>query len=151
MIVYRICQSSYKDDLSGYGAYLYGGRWNLKGFAALYTAEHISLAVLELVVNFNRSSSPLMQPYHLLSIEIPDKSVEFIEPESLKRNWIDAEADTQQLGTNFLQQQKHLALKVPSAVVPEEFNFMINPAHELFSKVKIIKSVKYGFDGRLLR
>ena len=151
MNVYRITQSAYKEDISGYGAYLYGGRWNSKGFAALYAAESISLAVLELVVNFGRSASSLQQSYHLLTIEIPDKSIEVIHAADLPKEWYKNEAYSQSAGTAFLQNNKHLAMKVPSAVVQEEFNFIINPAHALFKDVKIIKSIKYGFDNRLLK
>lgn len=151
MKVYRITQSAYKEDISGYGAYLYGGRWNSKGFAALYAAGSISLAVLELVVNFGRSATSLQQSYHLLTIDIPDKSIEIFDAESLPKDWLKNELFSQSAGTQFLQQNKQLALKVPSAVVSEEFNFLINLAHTLFNEVKIIKAVKYSFDNRLLK
>ena len=150
MLVYRITRSDYKDDLSGEGAYLFGGRWNSKGKHVLYCAASISLAVLELVVNFSRSSSPLKLSYHLLNIEIPDNSIQEISLSKLQKNWLTDEAYTQFIGDNFIDNNNLLALKVPSAVIPEEFNFVLNPAHELFKKVRIISSKPYGFDQRLL-
>lgn len=149
MIVYRIVQSQYSDDLSGFGASLYGGRWNSKGLTALYCSQHISLAVLEMVVNFSRSASPLLQPYELLEIEIPD-SLYIIQLKNLKTDWIINQDYTRFIGDNFLNDEKLLTIQVPSAVIPQESNFMINPKHKLIGKVKIASKKKYGFDNRLL-
>lgn len=149
MIVYRIAQLQYSDDLSGSGASLYGGRWNSKGIAALYCSQHISLAVLEMVVNFSRSASPLRQPFDLLEIEIPD-SLYLLALKNLKSDWIYNQDYTRYIGDNFLTDEKLLAIQVPSAVIPEESNFMINPKHKLMDKVKIVSKKKYGFDNRLL-
>ena len=150
MIVYRITRTEYKDHLSGEGAYLYGGRWNSKGRHVLYCAASISLAVLELVVNFSRSASPIKLSYHLLEIDIPDNSIQEILLSKLQRDWITNEEHTRFIGDNFIENNNLLSLKVASAVIPEEFNFVINPAHEMFKKVKIKSSKPFGFDQRLL-
>jgi RES domain-containing protein len=148
MIVYRITNSLYKDDLSGSGAKSHGGRWNLPGIAALYTAEHISLCVLEMLVNISLPESQLK--YYLLQIEIP----EIFEPaaivlKKLKKNWEDDEGYTRFMGTEFLKNKTSLLLKVPSAVISEEHNYLINPLHKDFKKVAIANSFPFKFDKRL--
>lgn len=150
MRIYRLAQEEYKDDLSGRGSFLYGGRWNSKGLYALYAAEHISLAVLELVVNFNRSSAPLKKKFHLLSLEIPEEKIGLMQADMLKKNWFNDPDYTRYIGDLFLGGKELLAMKIPSAVIPEEFNYIINPQHEDFKKVKKINDYVYGLDNRLL-
>ncbi len=150
MKIYRITNSLYKEDLSGYGASLYGGRWNSKGNAILYCTEHISLAVLELVVNFNRAESPFKQSFHLVELEIVETSQIVLKLSDLKKDWIEDMHYSQYIGDEFLNENSNLILKVPSAVVPEEHNFLLNPSHKDFKKIKIINSHVYKFDGRLM-
>ncbi len=150
MIVYRIANSLFKNDLSGGGSSMYGGRWNSKGNAILYSTEHISLAVLELVVNFNQTDSPLIQSYHLIELEIPDTNQIILRLSDLKKNWVEDINYTRYIGDEFLSTNANLILKVPSAVTPEEHNYLINPAHPEFKKVKIASSKIYRFDHRLL-
>lgn len=149
MIVYRLANSEYKDDLSGYGSFLYGGRWNSRGLYALYATEHISLAVLEIVVNYNRSAYSIRTSYHLLEIFIPDVPLLQINVAILKKKWQEDFEYSQMMGDQFLQQKNHLLLKVPSAVIPEENNFLINPDHPDYKKIKIKTSRPYGLDTRL--
>ena len=151
MIVYRITNSLYRNDLSGSGSSIYGGRWNSKGHAILYSTEHISLAVLELVVNFNQTESPLNQSYHLIELEIPDTSQIVLRLSDLKKDWTEDVQYSQYIGDEFLADNNNLTLKVPSAVVPEEHNYLVNPNHNAFKKVNINKSKIYRFDGRLLK
>ncbi|MCO5290902.1 MAG: RES family NAD+ phosphorylase [Chitinophagaceae bacterium] len=149
MIVYRLANSEYKDDLSGYGSFLYGGRWNSRGLYALYATEHISLAVLEIVVNYNRSAYSIRTSYHLLEIFIPDVPLLQINVAILKKKWQEDFEYSQMMGDQFLQQKNHLLLKIPSAVIPEENNFLINPDHPDYKKIKIKTSRPYGLDTRL--
>lgn len=149
MIIYRLVNSKFKDDLSGHGSYLYGGRWNSKSVYALYGAEHISLAVLEIVVNYDRINSPILPSFHLLEIAIPDASAISLDVAALKNNWQDDFGYTQFIGDQFLQNQSHLVLKIPSAVITEEYNYLINPMHKAFNQIKIINSKPYGLDSRL--
>ncbi|HRO83259.1 MAG TPA: RES family NAD+ phosphorylase [Niabella sp.] len=149
MIVYRLANSEYKDDLSGYGSFLYGGRWNSRGLYALYATEHISLAVLEIVVNYNRSAYSIRTSYHLLEIFIPDVPLLQINVAILKKKWQEDLEYSQMMGDQFLQQKNHLLLKIPSAVIPEENNFLINPDHPDYKKIKIKTSRPYGLDTRL--
>ncbi len=84
MTIYRLVRSEYHDDLSGYGAFLYGGRWNSKGQYAVYAAEHISLAVLEIVVNYDRTTTTLLPSFHLVELAVPDNEIIEIDRSVLK-------------------------------------------------------------------
>lgn len=149
MIVYRLTNSKYQHDISGYGAFLYGGRWNSKSVYALYAAQYISLAVLEMVVNYDRNASPLLPSFHLLEIIVPDDGIINLDTPALKNHWQMDYEYTQFIGDQFLQQQSNLVLQMPSAVIPEEYNFLINPMHKNFKAVKINSSRLYGIDNRL--
>ena len=148
MIVYRITHSLYKDDLSGSGAKAFGARWNQAGSSMLYTAEHISLCSLELLVHLGWQE--LQKNFHLLSIYLPEDSpVKILEVDKLKKGWPEDPDYTAFIGTEFLKLRQHLVMKVPSAVVPDEFNFLVNPLHPDFKKVKIKKNKPFIFDQRL--
>lgn len=149
MIIYRLVLSAFKDDLSGFGASLYGGRWNSKGIHALYAAEHISLCMLELLVNMERTSHAFAQTYHLLELEVPDDLVATISVPELKKNWSNDVQYTQFIGDSFLGEKQFLGLKIPSSVIQEESNFILNPAHPEFKKLKLKASRKYSLDSRL--
>ncbi len=148
MIVYRICNSLYKDDISGYGASIRGARWNDRGLSMLYTSEHISLCALEMLVNILLTEVKLN--FHLLHIKVPDNaSVSSIAVEKLKPNWRDDEGYTNFIGNEFCKNKNSLVLKVPSAVITEEYNYLINPKHPDFKKIKILNSKPFIFDQRL--
>jgi RES domain-containing protein len=148
MIIYRLATEQYADDLSGSGAKLLGGRWNVPGIAALYTAENISLAVLEIVVHVDRQFIP--PTYQLLKLQIPD-SIEMtsVTKYKLKTHWKSDFEYSQWIGTEFLKQKKFVAIKVPSAVVDEEHNYLFNPQHADFKKLKIATLAAFKFDDRL--
>jgi RES domain-containing protein len=148
MIIYRLCNEEYKDDISGTGAKLTGGRWNSIGVPVLYTTQNISLAVLEILVNTNTNLIPLS--YYLFKLEIPETIVPLtITKEKLKKNWKDDVEYTKWMGSAFCNAGKDLFLKVPSAVVDEEYNFIFNPVHKDFKKLKVVYSKKFHFDKRL--
>lgn len=148
MIVYRLTNGAFINDLSGTGAKLYGGRWNSIGLPALYTTEHISLAVLEILVHIKSYRCP--PNYHLITIEIPDSlSMVSIDPQKLKKDWKDDFEYLQVMGDAFLMGKHSLLLKVPSAIIQTESNFMINPLHPDAGKIKIRSSKQFIFDKRL--
>ena len=148
MIVYRLSSGEFKNDLSGTGAKLFGGRWNSTGLKALYTTEHISLAVLEILVHVKSYRQPL--DYHLITIKIPETAeIVTIDHDKLKRNWKDDLTYGQYIGDEFLIANQSLVLKVPSAIVEQENNFLINPAHPDAEKIKIRSSKIFMFDKRL--
>jgi RES domain-containing protein len=148
MIVHRICNSIYSDDLSGSGAKLFGGRWNSKGIPMLYVSEHISLAVLEMLVNnqFKNFSIPLS----LLRISVPDTvEIKEIKLNKLKSKWHEDISYSKFIGNEFIKSMSDLVLKVPSAVIGEEHNYLINPLHADFKKIKIADTKQFRTDERL--
>ena len=148
MKAFRITTAPFKDDISGEGAKQFGSRWNSKGNAVLYTAEHISLAVLEMLVHLQFKEVPA--DYWLLQLSIPDNAtITDIDAGKLKNNWQDDIGYTQFIGNEFLQSLPTLLLKVPSAVIAEEYNVLANPLHPDFKKIKIGKSKAFRFDNRL--
>lgn len=148
MTIYRLAASGFKDDMRGEGAMLYGGRWNSVGNAMLYASQHISLAVLEILVN-KRHVEHFKTSFHLIHVELPVQEVKTISDEVLKKNWhLDIEY-TRFIGDHFLQDPTQWILKVPSAVIPEEFNFILNPNHADFKQIKVLHSEIYPLDKRL--
>ncbi|MBK6634508.1 MAG: RES family NAD+ phosphorylase [Chitinophagaceae bacterium] len=133
MIVYRISNTEFSNDISGTGAKLMGSRWNTRGVPLLYTSQHISLAVLEMLVNTNFKDYSI--ELDLMYIHIPDQlPFTEIKSGSLKKNWKDDFDFTQYIGDEFVSQKDVLILKVPSAVIQEEFNYLANPLHADFKK-----------------
>ena len=148
MIVYRITNETYKNDISGNGAALYGSRWNSKGTPLLYTSQFISLSILESLVHLRKIEIPPTQ--YLLQIEFPDENeIAKISYKKIKKNWHKELEYTQWLGDQFLQNNRNLTLQVPSAIVLQENNFLLNPLHPDFKKVKITASELLELDKRL--
>ena len=150
MVLYRIVNCNYADDLSGEGGRLYGGRWNSEGKPALYLASSRSLAVLEVLVHL----PPLMIPdnYCLTEIEVPDNSITHVTIDELPHNWKDISPPgaLRLMGDEFLKNQKHLLMKVPSSIVPAEYNYLLNPKHTDMKKVKLLSKQSFDFDERLI-
>ncbi len=150
MVVYRLSKMAFKDDLKGIGAEKFGGRWNNAGVPILYTCEHRSLALLEVAVHVQLNFMPT--DYYMIEIEIPDVSINTPMLGELPYNWYQNPPNhvAQEFGDEFVENDNYLALKVPSAIVKQEYNILINPRHRLASQVKIIKSYPFAFDKRLL-
>jgi len=147
MIIYRLTNGKYANDISGTGSKLYGGRWNPPGIAVLYTSQYISLAILEILVRASKDTSP--SSYTLLSFEIPENGIYELQYKKLKKEWQHDVIYTQEIGKDFLEENQSLCIKVPSAIVPQENNFLLNPLHSDFKKVKIISSELLELDKRL--
>ena len=147
MILYRIVKCAYA-DLSGTGARLYGGRWNSEGRSAVYLTSSRSLAVLEALVHLTPTNLP--NDFCIMTIDAPDNVFE-IPINKLPKNWDEYPEpnNLKQLGNNFLLNQKHLLLKVPSAIVNEEYNYLLNPLHQDAGLVKILSTKPFVFDQRL--
>ena len=152
MIVYRLCKRVYSYDLSGRGAEASGGRWNGKGTAMVYTSASRALCMVEIMVHIPAGIIP--KDYYLVSISIPDIiRVLTLDPKDLPNNWNKnpIPASTQKLGNAFIAAQEALVLKVPSAIVQDEWNYLINPLHQDFKEVKIVATEPFAFDGRLFK
>jgi RES domain-containing protein len=150
MIVYRFTHIRYKDDISGTGAKLHGGRWNEPGIAALYTSSTISLSLLEVLVNAHTLKE--LQSLTLMKIQIPPSIEGSIQKlSSLKKDWLDDFDYSRWIGSRFLKEGDNLLLECPSAVITEEMNYLINPEHKDFKKVKLLSSDEFRFDERLFK
>jgi RES domain-containing protein len=152
MKVYRLSKEKYKTDLSGKGAELAGGRWNSKGIPMLYTSESRALCTAEIAVHTPLGILPT--DYHLVTIEIPD-TFEILELDTttLPSDWKTSPplGSTQDLGDEFINHGKYLIMKVPSAVIQGDFNYLFNPMHKLISEVKIKATEPFEFDERLFK
>ncbi len=150
MIVYRISDCRYIKDLSGKGAALYGGRWNNRDTYMVYTAQNRGLALLEAVVHMG-----IIPPngYCMVSIELPDNGVFYYPPEHLPPDWYQSPAPDylRLIGDNFIQSGKYLAMAVPSVLMMEEYNILLNPRHADFGKVKIKSERPLQMDERLVQ
>ena len=149
MYVYRICRSVYANDLSGLGAKMYGGRWNRPGLAVLYTSFARSLAILELLVHFE-SKEALKLPYSIMKIQVPDDKIVWLDPSLLPKDTIKMN-DTRLWNitqAHFLTQNT-LALVVPSMVVPQEYNVLLNPQHAQYHECQVEHVENFQLDGRL--
>ncbi|MBC7399876.1 MAG: RES family NAD+ phosphorylase [Mucilaginibacter sp.] len=151
MIVYRLGKQAFINDLSGYGAEKTGGRWNSKGFPVLYTAASRALAVVEVAVHVPLGIVPVN--YHLATIYAPDNDILTVNVDDLPAKWATNPfiRDTQAIGNQFIRNCSHLVLQVPSASVPGDHNYLINPRHPDFNKVKIKSIAAFVFDIRLFK
>lgn len=149
MIVFRLSQEKYKEDLSGIGAELHGGRWNSKGRRLIYTGESRALCTTEIAVHTPLGIIPVN--YFLQTIDIPDSEILELDKTKLDSNWkaFPHVNSTKLIGNNFIDNSHALILKVPSAVIQDDYNFLINPSHKNFKKVKMISVEEFGFDKRL--
>ena len=147
MILYRIAKRAYA-DLSGTGARLFGGRWNSEGRSMVYLTSSRSLAVLEALVHLSPTNLPI--DFCIMTIEAPDNFAE-IKTNQLPPNWDEYPEPNslKHIGNDFILKQRHLLLKVPSAIVKEEFNYLLNPLHPDAGLVKIISITPFAFDQRL--
>ncbi len=140
--------------MSGKGAEITGGRWNAKGAPAIYTASTRSLACLETVVHFNAGGLPLNR--YLVEIVVPDSvwAAAVVESVStLPIGW-DAEPPGRvslDLGTSWLRAKSSALLAVPSVIVPEELNVLINPLHPDSPAITARKVRRWLYDPRLIK
>jgi RES domain-containing protein len=150
MRVWRIARGCYA-LLDGEGARLMGGRWNSAGRPVVYTSQSAALAVLEVLVWTDPEDVP--DDLRLYEIEIPDDaSVARLDPGALPKDWKEpGSPECIKAGDRWLAAADSLALEVPSAVLPEERNLLINPRHPDAARVRVTEERPFAFDLRLLR
>lgn len=151
MKVYRLARKKYKIELSGRGAALSGNRWNSKGTEIIYCAESRALAVAEIVVHLSLATMP--KDFVMLEINIPSTVLTTtLRKTKLSVGWdsFPHTLHTQLVGDEFVRAGKYGVIKVPSAVVQGDFNYLINPSHPDFSKIRIITQSDFPLDQRLL-
>ncbi len=152
MRVFRLSKAKYKDQLSGYGASLNGQRWNTKGTEVIYTAQSRALASCEVAVHLPIGLLP--KDYFMVEIDIPHTiAIQEIPMDQLPTGWncIPCMPSSQMIGDNFVSENKFAVLKVPSVIVPGDFNYILNPKHPDFKKITIVETTPFPFDPRQLR
>ena len=150
MEVFRISREEYSTLLSSPGS---ANRWNLKGQNVLYTGSSRSLSSLELIVHKGTVKPALLYKVMVISIADDDYLTKQIQIKDLPINWrsFTAYSNLQNIGSDWYTVQESLVLKVPSAVIPIEYNYMINTEHPDFhSKVSLVRTEDYFWDSRLL-
>lgn len=150
MELYRCSKCQYIRDLTGEGAYLYGGRWNSKGVRLIYTASSAAMALLETLVHTARLL-PAMD-YCMLKLTIDEGSMDTIPSSGLPEGWNNTPSpgELKYIGDRFVREGKHLILRIPSAILPMEWNYLVNPGHPLFEKLKVEEPVMIRLDKRLV-
>ena len=149
---WRITHAKFIDSaFDGEGAYLYGGRWNNPGHRIVYVSGCLALAVLELLVNG-------IQPYEIdqfvsISVDFPKKMVQVLEIKKLPPHWLESPVpdETKTIGDTWLEANMSAVLQIPSAVIPDESNFLINPLHSDFKELKTGPARPFSFDRRLFQ
>ncbi|GAB2557613.1 RES family NAD+ phosphorylase [Spirosoma areae] len=150
MELYRVTRQKYEQDLSGNGAAVYGGRWNEIGQPALYAASSRSLAILETLVHIHQSQPPV--DYRIVVLYVPDTvPLTSITSRELPANWKADETYTQQRGSEWLNTNESLLLRVPSVIVKAEYNYLLNPAQEYFAEVQLVAVEPIEFDPRFFQ
>ena len=152
MLVWRIAQSKWALDRLCAGARNQGGRWNPVGMPALYAGTTVEICALEMFAHIGAVEHP---PLKLVAIEIPDKPTLHYKPamKDIPTGWSDlpVSAASQEFGGRWLADAKQLVMFVPSVMVPEATNAMINPLHPEFQHVSMKIVREFTFDGRMFK
>lgn len=149
MIVYRIGKTKYADDLNGIGSKLYGGRWNHEGISCLYTSESRALALLEYSVNSYIYDIP--RALSITTIDIGSMHFRKLTESELPGDWkkFPAPVSTKDFGTSLLKTAGTAILKVPSTIIPQEFNYLLNPLHPDRSDFRILDIQDFVYELRI--
>lgn len=149
MRVWRIARSAYP-ALDGEGARISGGRWNSKGIPVVYTAGSRALAMLEVLAWTDPEDVP--KDYEIKEIVVPEGiTVEVVDPHELPPDWRKPRSPAcRAVGDAWAGAERSLVLQVPSALVPEEPNFLLNPRHAAAANVRVVVCRPFSFDPRLL-
>ena len=152
MQVWRICKREYvTSSFSGQGGLLASGRWHRKGSEVVYTAQSLALAALEVWVHV-APNQPLPH-YVAVPASIPeDVAIQSFGEDALPAEWRKLPAldpGLQQIGTDWLVRREAAVLRLPSAVIPAEFNFLLNPLHPDFARIQTGEPVPFEFDRRM--
>jgi len=140
-----------KDSLGGEGGVHASGRWHLRGTRIVYTSATLSLATLEVLVHVNRAFAP--PDLVAVEIDLPSSlEIESLPLSRLPAGWdaYPASAAVSELGTRWVASRRSAVLAVPSAVIPRESNYLLNPAHPRFGRVRVVGHAPFSFDSRLL-
>lgn len=149
---WRIVKAKHAEAaFSGEGARRYGGRWTSPGAAVVYTASSASLAMLEMLVHVQ--SQELLKSYILFEVTFEEALVTAVDVRSLPRTWRRSPPPiaVQRVGDAWLEDAGSAVLRIPSVIVPAEWNYLLNPAHPDFAKIAVGPRRPTKFDPRLIR
>ena len=151
MRVYRLVKARYAARaLDGSGAKTYGGRWNSPGTALVYASESIAPAALELLVHLGRGE--VLNSYRLFTLTIPDLAALTLDDAALPADWRadPAPRSTAFIGDRWAASSRSVALLVPSTLIPQEYNCLLNPAHPGWAAIAAgATDAPFGLDPRL--
>ena len=149
MFIYRIGKTKYAKDLKGEGAKINGGRWNHEGVACIYTAQSRALSLVEYSAHVSLEDVP--RALCFTTFDVPDSSIFELEIDVLPENWDNwpHPKETRDFGSELLRKNEYLLFKFPSAIVPFEYNYLINPQHKEMTNVTIMDVIEYSYDTRL--
>ncbi len=151
--VFRICKTKYAaTSFDGEGAFRFGGRWNTRGTRIIYTAGSLALAALEMLVHLDEDT--LLLKYSFIKAQVPPELILPVEKfRRLPKDWSSSPAPTevQSIGDDWARALVSAVLEVPSAIIPPEKNYLLNPAHADYFKITLSKPHKFALDERLKR
>jgi RES domain-containing protein len=149
MLLYRISLCKFATDLNGTGAKLFGGRWNSMGIPMVYMASSRALAALEVLANVAALQDP--ESFCITVFDVPEDAIDVVDKDYLPQNWSSYPAPSRlkDIGDAFVKRNDFLLLKVPSAIVEDEYNYLLNVNHPMASQVKIELTKPFLFDKRL--
>lgn len=150
LAAWRIVKNRHADTaFTGEGAARFGGRWNSRGVAVVYTSATRSLAALETLVHLN---PPVLFSYKIIGIRFREELLEHLSSAQLPADWR-AEPpvqSTMRLVDRWAREERSAVLAVPSAVIPAELNYLLNPGHRDFKKIQLGEPEDFAFDARLI-
>jgi RES domain-containing protein len=145
-----VLESEAPAAFSGEGAWRYGGRWNSRNVRVIYVSEHQSTAALEVFIH-NKPLSP-NEKYKAFRLQWSDSLTEIFPVKKLPANWriSPPSAETMKIGDRWVQERRSVVLALPSAISPADTNFLLNPEHRGFRRIRIHPPIDFDFDPRLL-
>ena len=148
MVLWRI---SNRLSLAGDGGMRASGRWHTRGRRVVYCSESPAAALVEILVHFEIDVRELPIRYRLLKLQVPDDLVvEHVVLQDLPEDWAERTNLTRSIGDRWLQAERAPLDRVPSAVVPETFNVLMNPAHRHARRINVVYASEHTIDPRLL-
>lgn len=137
-------------SLSGEGGLHFSARWHTAGRRVVYLAESPAGAMIEVLVHLELDEADWPRSYRLLQAEYPDGvAVETLKPATAK-SWKTSLASTRKLGDEWLRSGRSALARVPSAILPETWNVLLNPDHPDAKRVRILRTLRAEYDRRLL-
>ena len=147
---WRIVREDHRSAaFDGEGAWLFGGRWNSRGTRMVYTSITLSLAALETLVHLN---PPVAFKYVAIPIEFDEAIVETVAAMDLPADWNEEPPppSTAEIGDRWVMESRSAVLKLPSVIISAELNYLLNPGHSDFKRIRIGKPMPFSFDPRLI-